>query len=358
MRRVPAFALVVLLVVGAAVAGWIAASNIKSPAQVAAETEPPEPSLMTVPVELMTITNEVVTRGTVRFDDPEFVSVTSVAEEGLAPVMTRVPAVGTEFVEGDVLYEVSGRPAFVLQGELPLFRTAVLGDSGEDILQLQRALARLGFEVTEFDGIYGEETEAAVTALYESAGYEPVIPSQADIESYDAARDGYQSTNDAVDSAERALVTAEAAQGAAEVAFAEASDRVTQAESGTHPDTGEPPTPEELSELKAELESAGATLVEADEQVALASENVASSRRARSAAWKQVNQASAALSNPAPDTEFLFFPSFPIRVDSVLVDRGDIANGEVLQVSGARLTIDGSVRGLTNNRTSVSVQRF
>ncbi len=259
MRRGLTILVILAVVAGAAAAGWTAASRIKSPAQIAAETEPPPPSLITVPVEEIVIANDVVTRGTVRFDQPESVSASEVALDGVTAVLTEMPHVGDEFVEGDVLYEIAGRPAFVLQGDLPLFRTVTIGDEGEDVLQLQTALNRLGFEIDQLDGVYGYETEHAVKAFYEEHGYEPIQPTDEAKEAYRTAKEAYKL----------------------------AKDKVTR---------------EKLAKAKA------------------------------------------ALAAPAPETEFLFFPTFPIRVDSVLKERGDVADGEIMQVSGSRLAIDSSVK--------------
>ena len=44
-----------------------------------------------------------------------------------------------------------------------------------------------------------------------------------------------------------------------------------------------------------------------------------------------------------PDGEFLFFRVFPIRIDSVAVERGDIATGQLMEVSGSRLAIDSAI---------------
>ena len=38
--------------------GWFAGQRIKSPAEVAAEAAPPEPSLITVPIELRTLSQD------------------------------------------------------------------------------------------------------------------------------------------------------------------------------------------------------------------------------------------------------------------------------------------------------------
>lgn len=344
MKRRILIAIGLVVVVGVAVLGWIAAAQIKSPEQVAAETEPPVPSLITVPVEEMVISNDVVTRGTVRFEQPESITVSSVALEGVSPVVTGMPEIGDEFVEGDVLYEVAGRPAFVLEGDLPLFRTVRIGDEGEDIAQLQAALVRLGFAIEEIDGVYGDETEDAVVAFYQSRGYEPLEASDAARGAYTSARDSYNSSRDSVADAQRSVDAAKAAQAIAVDALDLAEDRLAQGEAGAHPDTGLPPTAEELAVLRADVDAAVLAVSDASAQVVSADSGLKGAKRSQTASGAVLSQSRAALGYPAPETEFLFFSAFPIRVDSVLVERGDIAQGEIMQVSGARLAIDSAVK--------------
>jgi hypothetical protein len=45
-----------------------------------------------------------------------------------------------------------------------------VGSEGEDVVAVQRALAQLGYEVGEADGVYGELTEAAVIAFQGAQG--------------------------------------------------------------------------------------------------------------------------------------------------------------------------------------------
>ena len=196
MSRRIVLILALIAVVAAAGVGWAAGTRIKSPAQVAAEAEPPEPSLITVPVARMVIANDVVTRGTVRFDEPESVSAPQLAQPELAPVVTWVPGIGDELPEGSVLFELAGRPTFALQGDLPLFRTVTPGDRGEDIEQLQSALTRLGFDPGIVDGVYGPDTEAAVTAFYQSHGYQPIKPDAALLDQVEALEDAVDGSRD------------------------------------------------------------------------------------------------------------------------------------------------------------------
>ena len=64
-----ALGLLVLITLG----GWIGARQIRSPAQVAADTAAPKPSPITIPVVRRTLAAKVIVRGTVRFGAPQAV---------------------------------------------------------------------------------------------------------------------------------------------------------------------------------------------------------------------------------------------------------------------------------------------
>ncbi len=362
MSRRVRLVIALLVVVLAAGGGWLAGTRIKSPAQVAAETEPPQASLITVPVERMVIANDVITRGSVRFDTPESIATPQMATPELAPVVTKVAEVGDELVEGAVLFELAGRPTFALQGDLPLFRTVTPRDEGEDIRQLQTALAGLGFDPGVIDGVYGPETEAAVRRFYEAAGYEPLPTDeqvQAQVEQasdiVENAREMYHEAKDrrtAATAAQENLASASEALGEAQAALVVAQDRLTAAQAGTHPDTGQPPTSEEMAVLMTDVDAA-TTLVSATEAaltVALDEadmlgppQDIAAELRALNDAQQDLAKARADVGSPVPEGEFLFFSAFPLRVDFVGFQRGDIASGEMMRVSGSRLAIDSSV---------------
>jgi peptidoglycan hydrolase-like protein with peptidoglycan-binding domain len=82
---------------------------------------------------------------------------------------------GRRVAEGDRLVEVSGRPAFLLHGATPMYRNLRYGVTGPDVLQLQLALARLGFRPGDRSGWFGPGTEAAVRRFYRARGYQPAI---------------------------------------------------------------------------------------------------------------------------------------------------------------------------------------
>lgn len=361
MRRPVILLAVLAVVVGAAVAGWVAGSRISTPEQVAAAAEPPEPSLITVPVERRGISTDVIVRGTVRFDQPEGVTA-SVYDPTVNAVVTQIPEVGAEILEGDVFYEIAGRPTFALGGDLPLFRDLEPGAEGEDVEQTQRALARLGFAPGPFDGLYGADTQLAVRALYESNGYEPIGATEEELAAVAAARERLVAAQaahaealeqrNAATAANNALNDAKANDVAARTELANARARLDEASSGTHPDTGMPPTDAQMAELEQDLQSAEAAAEDAtfalDAAQALADSagpapSTESTEQAVHLAQRELDIAVAATGDKLPTSEVVFFEVFPIRVDSVAVQRGDIAEGEIMQVSGSRLAIDASV---------------
>lgn len=116
-------------------------------------------------------------------------------------VFTAAPvASGDSVHEGQVVVEISGRPVFVIEGDVPAYRSIEPGDDGTDVRILQEALQRLGFYDGEIDGDYSSGTWQAVAAMYEAAGYEPFGPSEELLEQIDAVR---AAVDDAADQSTR-----------------------------------------------------------------------------------------------------------------------------------------------------------
>ncbi|HQZ34280.1 MAG TPA: peptidoglycan-binding domain-containing protein [Ilumatobacteraceae bacterium] len=135
--------------------------------------------------------------------------------------MTSVPpAAGTEVVEGQVVVEVSGRPVFVMQGDVPVYRSLQPGMAGPDVVQLQAALTRLGFS-PDADGVFGEATKQAVTALYSAAGFAPMA-SATTMADVSAAEQTYHGAEAAVSEAEATLARATAGGSGSAVVAAQA----------------------------------------------------------------------------------------------------------------------------------------
>ena len=178
VRRNRALAVGIAAVVGSAGVSWAAASRIRSPAEVAARTAPPEPSAITVPVEKRVLSAEVVVRGTVRYGAPQNVILPVSAAKKSAGLVTTPPVKNTELKEGDIALTTSGRPVFVLQGQQPAHRDIGPEATGDDVRQLEQALARLGFNPGAADGVFDGNTGAAVAAWYLRSGYSPFGPTE------------------------------------------------------------------------------------------------------------------------------------------------------------------------------------
>lgn len=158
----------------AAVATWVGVTQIRSPAEVAARTAPPAPSPILVRVVERALSTRIVTRGTAHFGSPQKVVVTPSLLKSGPSVVTSLLTRGT-VSSGDVLATVSGRPVFVLVGDVPSYRDLGPGMSGPDVRQLERSLRRLGLAPGRVDGLYDGSTAAAVTELYRKHGFSPIV---------------------------------------------------------------------------------------------------------------------------------------------------------------------------------------
>lgn len=214
-RRILVLYSVLATIAVAAGGAWFAGSRIESPADAAARTAPPAPSPILVPVEKRVLSSDVVTRGTVRFGLPQPLSVAPSALKGSAGLVTTVPLRNAQFNEGDVILTASGRPVFVLRGQVPTYRDLTPGTSGDDVLQLEAALARLGFDPGPVDGTYDEQTSAAVAAWYKSKKWDPFGPTRDQIA-------GVRALEREWGDAEKARIGAESARAAAGIGIAAA----------------------------------------------------------------------------------------------------------------------------------------
>lgn len=175
-----------LVVLGAVVvsslATVLATALIRSPAEVAARTAPPEPTPILVAAEERVISTKVVSRGTGRFGSPEEIVLTPSALKTGPQVVTTLPSSGAELGEGAVLLTVSGRPVFLLGGERPSFRDLGPGVQGPDVAQLEAALDRLGLRPGAVDDRYDQATGRAVGELYRRTGFAPMVASAAQLD--------------------------------------------------------------------------------------------------------------------------------------------------------------------------------
>jgi peptidoglycan hydrolase-like protein with peptidoglycan-binding domain len=194
-RRLAAIAVVALVVL--AVAGWAAARQIRSPAQIAADTAAPKASPITVRVVRRTLSTQVIVRGTVRYGAAQpAVLGTSKVKQG-SDIVTRPPRRRAMLGAGDVALTVDGRPVFVLPGAVPMSRDLHRGLQGPDVRQLEQALARLGFSPGGVDDRYDTATEGAVSSFYLHTGWDPFGPTDLQLEQLHTAQAAAAQARDA-----------------------------------------------------------------------------------------------------------------------------------------------------------------
>ena len=213
-----ALGLLVLITLG----GWIGARQIRSPAQVAADTAAPKPSPITIPVVRRTLAAKVIVRGTVRFGAPQAVVLANsqLKQGGSATdIVTRAPRARTELGPGEIAMTVDGRPVFVMPGTIPMHRDLGPGDRGQDVLQLERALRRFGASPGAVDGRYDAATGAAVSTFYLRRGWDPFGPTDTQLDQLHTAEAAAAQARDArlqavnnVEQAQRTARPADVAQ--------------------------------------------------------------------------------------------------------------------------------------------------
>lgn len=379
-KRTLTLLMVLLTVVLTAVGSWVVGSSIQSPAEAAARTAPPEPSPILVPVEERVLTADVVTRGTARFGLPHIIAL---APSPLKPdigVITTLPLRNTQLNEGDLLLSASGRPLFVIEGEIPAYRDFVPGIKGNDVLQLEEGLVRLGFDPGPVDGTYDERTGAAVSQWYSSAGFEPFTATAeqvATIRALEQELAAAQSDQLAAEAqATAAPLAIDAAQGESWAAgrAAQASiDELTAARDQLLRDLAyaqTAPIPE-----GSNREAVQATIAVINQQIAVAETNLSAAQAAQSASYlsgqatihaakdaqtaaeRQVALAQETVARISADLdaarvsagvklpvdEVVFLPTLPVRIEKVDVLVGDAAAGPLLTVTNNQLSVDSSL---------------
>lgn len=394
-----ALVVVVAIAVVAAGLGWIAGRGIRSPAEAAANRRPPDPSLITVPVEERTLSSSVIVRGDVAFSDATDVTVLATTPDGVAIVTGLPKTSGDEVAEGDVLLEVAGRPVIALAGDLPVYRNLGPGSEGPDVRQLEEALLRLGLDPGDADGRFDQRTEDAVAALYVRAGHPAPGPADEDAARLTGARDVVATATaqvramesqlssqlggapasarldaqGAVDDARNALDLAEMQGQQANAAAMADRDAARHAHAAAEADLAAADTPAN----RAAVATTTANLANAESQIGIVatehSGNVARARNALAAAEARLRETvapadtseiraaldaaradlaraqseladlDAAIGTRFPAAELVFVPQLPATVQRVDVERGAIPTGPVLTISSSSVLIRSGV---------------
>ena len=358
-KRLLVLFLVLGLVVLVAVGSWIAGASIKSPAEVAARTAPPEPSPILVPVEKRVLSSDIITRGTARFGLPQSISI---VPSGLKPdtgVIATLPLRNTQLNEGEAMFIASGRPIFVVQGDAPVFRDLVPGISGDDVRQLELALQRLGFDPGPVDGTYDRQTSAAVADWYSSSDWQPfgATPDQLEhirglehelavaINDKFAANDAVATAVLAVDAALAEADSTDKGRATEVAAMTAARDKIMARPTSTHEERSNADADLEVAQAMAKAtQLAGGVAVQAAVDARKAAEReakLADGVATLLAADLETAQSKAGVQVPAD--EIVFIPSLPVRVEQIDVVVGDTASGPVIMVTNNQLSIDSSL---------------
>jgi peptidoglycan hydrolase-like protein with peptidoglycan-binding domain len=391
----------ITVVVATSIGGFLAGSRIKSPAEIATRTAPPTPALIQVPVEERVLSANVVTRGTGRFGSPQKLSIAPSLLKPNVGIVSQVPLAGAELAEGAVAVRASGRPVFVLSGARPMSRDLGPGSSGDDVRQLEDALARLGFDPGAVDGVFDDSTGLAITNWYAAAGYSAFAATTDQLAAVRARETEVGTTAleavaaaDARSAAEAALAAAQAASATA-VARAELSARTiersrTEAQAtaavaaadiaakqttlNNLTATGLATAAEltvarnDLATAKANAETVRLAGERAQDETAVAATDAGNDVKAKTAA---VRAAELAVTHTAdivarraaanelavkerdlarsrtgvqvPADEVVFVATMPVRVSDLLVGLGDLATGGILKATDAVVQVDGAL---------------
>ncbi|MFI5759341.1 peptidoglycan-binding protein [Streptomyces sp. NPDC051563] len=307
--------------------GMGAALVVKSPAQAAAEAAAPRADVLTATVERRVLTSSVITRGqVVAGQTVEVIPQVSAGTGAARPVITKMRVRPGDTVQaGQVLMEVSGRPVFVLEGSLPVYRDLVPGATGDDIAQLQKALKALGrSSAPDPAGSFGAGTKAALTSFYTAMGYAPVSANG-------AGGDPVEEARSQVTLAQRALEDARSAQAQASKSGSGSGSKPGSG-SGAGEDAG--PGAKPGSGARAEAEAGAAR--DGAKAVRRAQEDLAEAR-------KKLTAAEAVAGPKLPAGEVVFLQSFPARVDSVAAKVGAEATGTAMTLSAGKLVVQARV---------------
>ncbi|MBV0893685.1 hypothetical protein [Microbacterium sp. NC79] len=335
-----------VIAIVALIGGLLIGHFITSPADAANNAKAPDPGLITVPVEYGKLSNDVTIRSDISFADSVDVKLDTSSFSGGAIVTGQVPAVGAELKPLSIVAEISGRPVFVLPGDLPSYRTLRIGVSGPDVLQLKQALASLGIAAGDVaNNVFDQALADGIAALYAQVGY-PLPPNEegAD-ENFRAAQQAVTDAQTNVNQAQSAYDNA--ASGTVDpVALKQADNAVAEAQRAV--DDAEKADPYNASAVASAKDNLALQQLIRDQLFADpdASNEWAALESARSgltSAQESLADAREAIQPYLPSSEVLYLTQLPRLVNAVNIARGSAPEGVAMSVSGASLELSGSV---------------
>lgn len=158
-RRVAVIAAALMLTAAGSLAVWTVTSSARPDAAPA-----PVPPAYVAQVRSTTLATTQRLTGDLRH--PALATLTARS----AGTLTAVPAATSEPAPGDVLFRVDTSPVVLLGGSFPVWRDLSQGAKGEDVLQLERNLADLGYFSRVPDEEFLEPTTEAVKKWQKAIG--------------------------------------------------------------------------------------------------------------------------------------------------------------------------------------------
>lgn len=332
VRRQRVFLAAACVAALAAGGGLVASTFIESPAQQAAETKPPKPTVLTAPVQKKVLTDTVTTRGTVGTGG-DITFTPSAGGQGsasagggaLSLVVSKLYAKAADNIrDGQVLIEVSGRPIIALSGAVPAYRDLKPGMDGPDIAQLQAALKQLGHNYApDISGHFGEGTKAALGDFYTTIGYSvPTTGGPNDAGDSTAL----QSASDAVTTQRRAVQTAYGLLQKANQALAAAKETRS-------------PRTVPTSSTGPSAEPGQQSLQAAQDAQQAAETTYSNALHDLSTAEKKQTDLITTTGPMLPAAEVVFIPSFPVRLSKLNASLGSTVTAPLLTLESGQLVV-------------------
>ncbi|MDX1524610.1 MAG: peptidoglycan-binding protein, partial [Anaerolineae bacterium] len=231
-------------------------------------------------------------------------------------------------------------PLFVLQGETPAYRDLIPGITGDDVLQLEQGLDRLGFDPGPVDGAYDDQTAAAVAEWYTTSGFQPFEPTADQLVNIRTLAQELALAINEKATAEAILAAAPLMVAAAQ---AEADNANTSAAAAAVQAQGQEREAAQAAVEAARLAGEVAVLTALDAQAA-AEREVKRLDELTTRLADDLELAKSKVGVQIPIDELIFLPTLPARVEAHSVALGDDASGPVMTVTNNQLVIDSSLR--------------
>ncbi|NUS54062.1 MAG: peptidoglycan-binding protein [Streptomycetaceae bacterium] len=161
---------VVLLGSAVVTAGAISAAALGLGGRGNPSTAPTAGAALTDTVTRTTLTQSQDVNGMLGYGAQTTVTSTIPAGAG-GGTLTWLPKPGTTLSRGSAVYRVDNLPVVLFYGSLPLYRPLHPGDTGEDVREVERNLAALGYHGFTVDTTFNSATAAAVRRFQKDHGY-------------------------------------------------------------------------------------------------------------------------------------------------------------------------------------------